>query len=95
MSLRCIDASKLVSFKDISGTKILVVGIFNFDVSQAQQFSPEQRAQICNPNNPRLNFVNSTESDICNIPESVKNQTTTDNSTTPTPSSITPSAVSP
>ena len=72
-----------------------VVGIVNFDVSQAQQFSPEQRAQMCNPNNPKLNFVNSTESEICNIPESVKNQTTMNNSTTATPSSITPSAVSP
>ena len=69
-----------------------VVGLANFDVSQAQQFTPEQRTQMCDPNNPKLNFVNSTESEICGIPESVKNQTTLDNSTAATPSSITPSA---
>ena len=69
-----------------------VVGLANFDVSQAQQFTPEQRTQMCDPNDPKLNFVNSTESEICGIPESVKNQTTLDNSTAATPSSITPSA---
>jgi hypothetical protein len=70
-----------------------VVGIANFDVSQAQQFTPAQRTQMCDPNNPKLNFVNSTESEICGIPESVKNQTILDNSTAATPSLITPSAV--
>ncbi len=70
-----------------------VVGLANFDVTQAQQLSPEQRTQMCDPNNPKLNFVNSTESEICGIPESVKNQTILDNSTAATTSSITPSAV--
>ena len=58
-------------------TIITVLGTVNFDTSQAQQISPEQKAKMCNPNNPKLNFVNSTESKICGIPESVKNLTTT------------------
>jgi len=63
-------------------------------ISVELKISPEQKAEMCNPNNPKLNFVNSTESEICDIPESVKNQTILDNSTTATaPSSITPSAV--
>jgi cytoskeletal protein RodZ len=70
-----------------------VAGLANFYASQAQQFTPEQRSQMCDSNNPKLNFVNSTESEICGISESVKNQTTLDNSTAATPSSITPSAV--
>ena len=56
----------------------------NFDLSQAQQISSEQ-SQMCDPNNPKLNFVNPTESEICGIPKSVKNQTTLDNSSSTTP----------
>ena len=29
-----------------------VVGLANFDVSQAQQITTEQRTQMCDPNNP-------------------------------------------
>jgi len=43
---------------------------------------------MCNPNNPKLNFVNSTESKICGIPPTPTNTTTTPvantNTTTPT-----------
>jgi hypothetical protein len=46
---------------------VAVVGIVNIDVGQAQQFTPERRAQICDPNNPKLNFVISTESEIRGI----------------------------
>ena len=76
-------------------TIITVLGSVNFDASQAQQISPEQKAKMCNPNNPRLNFVNSTESKICGIPESVKNQTTTatnNSSTNSAPQTIAPLA---
>ena len=31
---------------------------------------------MCNPNNPKLNFVNSTESKICGIPPTSTNTTT-------------------
>jgi hypothetical protein len=43
---------------------------------------------MCNPNNPKLKFVNSTESKICGIPPTPTNTTTTTppaaNTTTPT-----------
>jgi hypothetical protein len=32
--------------------------------------TPEQVKQFCRPDNPRLNFVNSTESEICGLPKS-------------------------
>jgi hypothetical protein len=55
--------------------------------SEAQQISPEEKAKMCNPDNPSLNFVNSTESEICGIPAS----TPTSNSTSSSPPSSPPS----
>ncbi|MFL6426270.1 MAG: hypothetical protein ACJ71R_22140 [Nitrososphaeraceae archaeon] len=66
--------------------------------------TPEQVASICNPDNPKLNFVNTTESKICGIPKTVKPHLSSSNMTTgaeappepPPPStSIAPSAVPP
>jgi hypothetical protein len=46
--------------------------------------------------NPKLNFVNSTESEICGIPKTPTNQTNSTPSATPTPfRSLTPSATIP
>ena len=42
----------------------------SYSSSEAQQISPEEKAKMCNPDNPSLNFVNSTESEICGIPAS-------------------------
>jgi hypothetical protein len=60
---------------------------------------PAIKAKICDPNNPKLAFVNTTESNICGLPKSIKNVTTTTPTTpTPTPSSpkpITPTPSSP
>jgi hypothetical protein len=42
--------------------------------------TPEQVAAICNPNNPKLKVVNTTESKICGIPVTIKPRT---NMTTP------------
>jgi hypothetical protein len=39
--------------------------------------TPQQKAAICDPNNPKLNFVNSTESELCGIPKTIKNVTST------------------
>ncbi len=36
-----------------------------------------QKAAICDPNNPNLNFVNTTESKICGIPKTITNATST------------------
>jgi hypothetical protein len=56
---------------------------------------------MCDPNNPKLKFVNGTESEICGIPKTIKspaNATTSPENTTPegiappSESSIAPSA---
>src|SRR5919197_3110313 len=48
--------------------------------------TPQQVAAICDPNNPKLNFVNTTESKLCGIPKTITNTTsanmTTANTTT-------------
>ena len=60
----------------------------------------QQVAAICDPNNPKLNFVNTTESKLRGIPKTIQNTTsTTANITTgaeeapPSETSIAPSAV--
>jgi hypothetical protein len=65
-------------------TTVIITGIETFNVTHAQLLTPQQKAAFCNPNNPRLKFVNSTESKICSIPMTPTNAT---NATT-TPSSI-------
>jgi hypothetical protein len=55
--------------------------------------SPAIKSKICDPNNPKLAFVNTTESNICGLPKSIKNITTT-NTTTPTPT-LTPKSITP
>jgi hypothetical protein len=39
--------------------------------------TPREKAAICDPNNPKLNFVNTTESKICGIPKTITNATST------------------
>jgi hypothetical protein len=69
--------------------------------SSSLSLTPQQRAAICNPNNPasKLNSVNTTESKICGIPKTVKPHLSSSNMTTgaqaPPPTSITPPAASP
>ena len=48
----------------------MVMEFGSYTSSEAQQISPEEKAKMCNPDNPSLNFVNSTESEICGIPAS-------------------------
>jgi hypothetical protein len=55
----------------------------------ASSLTPEQRAAMCDPNNPKLNFVNSTESKTCGLPKSVKSNMS--NTTTAGPEA--PSAI--
>ena len=53
--------------------------------------SPAIKSKVCDPNNPKLAFVNTTESNICGLPKSIKNITTTTTTTpTLTPRPITP-----
>jgi hypothetical protein len=67
-------------------------------LSLSLSLTPEQKAAMCDPNNPKLNFVNGTESRICGIPKTITN-TTSSNMTTgaeePPSEGIAPSAVPP
>jgi ribosomal protein L18 len=65
--------------------------IFSANIAYGQQLSSSRtasslstttisaklKAEMCDPSNPRLKVVNTTESHICNIPKTVKNTTTT------------------
>jgi Tfp pilus assembly major pilin PilA len=62
---------------------ILITEFENFGIAQGQvtnntsSLTPHQKAAMCNPNNPKLKFVNSTESKICGIPRTPANNTAT------------------
>jgi hypothetical protein len=47
---------------------VIIAQIETVSISQAQQMSAEEKKSFCNPSNPRLKFVNSTESKLCGIP---------------------------
>jgi hypothetical protein len=64
---------------------IVAVSTGVLNESHAQKLTPEQKAAFCNPNNPRLKFVNSTESAICGIPKTPSNTTTSPSNTTTSP----------
>ena len=63
-----------------ASTVITLTDFGKFGVAQGQSnttspsLTPEQKAAICDPNNPssRLNPVNTTESRLCGIPVTVK-----------------------
>jgi hypothetical protein len=89
----------------LAGAIVTFTEIGKFSVAQGQSditpsLTPQQRAAMCDPNNPKLNFVNGTESRICGIPKTITN-TTSSNITTgaeeppPPATSIAPSAVPP
>jgi hypothetical protein len=90
-----------------SASAVLEIGIINGTQAQVtpssptspsptnKTVSPELKSKICDPNNPKLRFVNTTESNICGIPKTIKNVTTT-TSITPTPSpTLTPKPITP
>jgi hypothetical protein len=62
----------------------------SYSSSEAQQISPEEKAKMCNPDNPSLNFVNSTESEICGIPASTPSSNTSSPSSSPSQSESSP-----
>ena len=55
--------------------------------------TPEQVKQFCRSDNPRLNFVNSTESEICGLPKSTPSTPALNSpGSTPSSSGSTPSS---
>ncbi len=67
-----------------------VMGFGSYSSSEAQQISPEEKAKMCNPDNPSLNFVNSTESKICGIPASTPSSNSTSSPSSPSQSESSP-----
>lgn len=65
----------------VASSVLLEIGIIN--VSYAQVAAKPGQNPMCDPNNPKLKFVNTTESHVCGIPKTPLAITT--NSTTPTP----------
>src|SRR5919204_2483915 len=65
---------------------VVIIGFRLSNVAHGQvtpeTITPQQKAIMCNPNNPKLHFVNSTESAVCGLPQSIKTNETT-NTTTP------------
>ena len=69
-------------FAVFTATIVTFIGVADFGTAQGQaaddtsssSLTPEQRAAICDPNNPssNLNPVNTTESRICGIPKTVQ-----------------------
>ena len=60
-----------------AATVIIFTGSGIFGIAQGQVnnsstlLTSQQKAAICSPNNPKLNFVNTTESKLCGIPKTV------------------------
>ncbi len=75
MSITTIIAVSIVSI--VSITEFGNFGIAQGQVNSTSELTPQQKAAICDPSNPKLNFVNSTESEICGIPPTPTNTTTT------------------
>jgi hypothetical protein len=75
MSITTIIAVSIVSI--VSITEFGNFGIAQGQVNITSSLTPQQKAAICDPSNPKLNFVNSTESEICGIPPTPTNTTTT------------------
>ena len=69
----------------LASTIVTLGGFGVFGVAHGQSnattasssLTEQQRAAMCDPSNPKLNFVNSTESKACGLPKSVKSNTTT------------------
>ena len=69
-----------------TATVVMFIGVANFGTAQGQatavdnksssssssSLTPQQRAAMCDPNNPSLKVVNTTESRICGIPKTVQ-----------------------
>lgn len=78
LSVKCMSMIFAVTLAPLTGFAYFGIGIAQGQVnSTSSSLTAQQKAAMCNPNNPKLNFVNSTESEICGIPPTPTNTTTT------------------
>ena len=97
MSIRIGFTAVVLAAAITSASAVLEIGIINGSQAQVTPsptspsptnttVSPALKSKMCDPNNPKLRFVNTTESNICGIPKTIKNVSTTP--TTPAPTLI-------
>lgn len=80
---KMITRSTVIKLAVALAITVIIAQIETVSISQAQQMSAEQKKAFCNPNNPRLKFVNSTESKICGIPATPSPSANATNATNP------------
>jgi hypothetical protein len=109
VNLHIASISVIISTTIILGVGIVLIALTelaNFGIAQGQvsnstpssSLTPQQKAAMCDPNNPKLNFVNTTESKMCGLPKTVQNTTaniTTGAQTPPPPATSTASPAAP
>ena len=96
-SLRGLSIYMVLAASMISLTGFGISGIAHgqANTNTSSLLTPEQKAAICDPNNPKLNFVNTTESKICGIPTTPTNTTSAATANTTTTGSEVPSVTPP
>jgi hypothetical protein len=96
-SLRGLSIYMVLAASMISLTGFGISGIAHgqANTNTSSLLTPQQKAAICDPNNPKLNFVNTTESKICGIPTTPTNTTSAPTANTTTTGSEVPSVTPP
>ncbi len=94
-SLCVISIAMILSALIITLTEFNKVGIAQGQSNTTSSLTPQQKAAMCDPSNPKLNFVNSTESKLCGIPKTVKSNMSNTTTTGPTTPSVSPTLPAP
>jgi hypothetical protein len=86
MMIGAVSHVKKEAFTSVLGMVIIILAavivgtltahmVGSLGIAQGQgNLTAEQKAAICNPSNPKLKFVNETESRICGIPKTIKSR---------------------
>src|SRR5919202_5950946 len=77
LCVKCMSMIFAVTIATLTGFAHFGIGIAQVQVNSTSSLTPQQKAAMCNPNNPKINFVNSSESEICGIPPTPTNMSTT------------------
>jgi hypothetical protein len=67
-SMSIVLASTIVIF---TGFGIFGIAHGQSNTTTASSLTPQERAAMCDSDNPKLNFVNTTESKLCGLPKTI------------------------
>jgi hypothetical protein len=89
IDLRIVSIS-IISITIIVSANIVIAlpGFGGIGIAHGQvtpSLTPEQKAAMCNPSNPKLKVVNMTESKICGLPVTVSKRASTNTTANTTP----------